>query len=92
MLPERIVLILRIDQRLHAADCTDHAFQLAAAHALIRQVDPLKLHPALLEKALGLFGIKAFGFPENLNIHLHSLPISAQDHFFFKPRAICERG
>jgi hypothetical protein len=43
--------------------------QLPLADAVTGQVDGLELLPALLELALGLFGVERFGLAENLNVH-----------------------
>ena len=58
-----------VDQRVHAADGTQNAVELAAGHPEADEIDLLEFDPALLEPALGLFCVKAFFLSEDLDVH-----------------------
>ena len=68
MLEKRIVWVLGVGQGLQPHRVL-HAGQLPPAHAVLHHIHRLKSHPALLEPALRLFGIKAFGPAKNLYVH-----------------------
>ena len=58
-----------VNQRVHAADGTQNAVELAAGHPEADEIDLLEFDPALLEPALGLFCVKALFLSEDLDVH-----------------------
>ena len=67
-----------VNQRVHAADGTQDAVELAAGHPEADEIDLLEFDPALLEPALGLFCVKAFFLSEDLDVHFIP-PVTADD-------------
>ena len=68
--------MLGVEELINPADTADNAFEFALAHAFCGEINRLEFNMPLLEEALCFFGIKAFGFAENLNIH-HKAPLAA---------------
>ena len=68
MLKNRIVHILRIDQRIET-DGVFYTRQLTFADPVTDQVNILILDPTLLEPSFGFFGVKRFVLSPDLNVH-----------------------
>lgn len=66
------IRVLGVDEVIHTSHRPGHILQLPGAHAKPGQVHKLELHPALLEIALGLLGVKTFVFAVDLNVHKSS--------------------
>ena len=63
------VAALPVHQPVHAAHGPQHRVELLAREPVALHVDELIFDPPLLEPALGLFGIKALGFAEDLDVN-----------------------
>ena len=63
-----IVDTVPVHQRIVAYGGPDAAV-LSGGEALVSQIDVLVLDAALLEPALGLFGVEGLPQPEDLNVH-----------------------
>src|SRR5204863_9557025 len=77
-----VSLAAAIDQRLEAADARRDVAQLAGRHRFLAEVDDVRFHAALLEKALGSARFVAFLRAEELDGQCHVGPCEDIRRFF----------